>query len=394
MFERIYCKGEHHEAGGPGRFLLGRAEDLMSNLAAEYAGKVQLIYLDPPFGTGDRFSLTLGRGKAKREFTAYSDTMERSEYLAIMRSILTGCHELLSPTGALYIHIDYRYSAHFRLMLDEIFGEQNFQNEIIWAYKSGGRATRYYARKHDVLLYYRKSREVYFDIKSVGIPRGPERRNHMKRGIDEQGRLYFSIRSGGRTYRYYEDTPVFPSDVWDDIEHLHQRDPERTGYATQKPEALLKRVILASSQPGSLVMDLFSGSGTTACVAAKNGRRFLVADSSPVSMQVCRNRLLKTGEEVGMFDGDHHLTLEYPALGGTETPDILPPFVMEGMEKLRLLQADNVSFWAIGTVKDSCFHSSVYDRRPVSGTVLRIPETGNAVVEVSDHFGNVYFWKI
>lgn len=391
MFERIYCKGEYHEAGGPGTFRLGRAEELLSSLAEEYADKVQLIYLDPPFGTGDQFTLTIGRGKNKREFAAYSDTLERSEYLALMRRILEGCHKLLSPTGALYMHIDYRYSAHFRLMLDEIFGEQNFQNEIIWAYKSGGRATRYFARKHDVLLYYRKSKSVYFDIKAVGIPRGPERRNHMKRGIDEQGRLYFSIKSGGRIYRYYEDTPVFPSDVWDDIEHLHQRDPERTGYATQKPEALLRRVILASSQPGSLVMDLFSGSGTTACVAARHGRQFLVADSSPVAMQVCRSRLLKTGEEVGLFDGSHHMTLEYPDLADAEMSE--PPITVEN-GKVCLTNADDVSFWAIGTVKDGCFHSKVYDRRPITGTKLVIPQGENSVVEISDHSGHVYFWKI
>lgn len=393
MFERIYCKGEYHEAGGPGTFHLGRAEELLSALIEEYAGKVQLIYLDPPFGTGDKFSLTVGRGKNKREYAAYSDTMERGEYLALMRRILEGCHKLLSPTGALYMHIDYRYSAHFRLMLDEIFGEQNFQNEIIWAYKSGGRATRYFARKHDVLLYYRKSKSVYFDIKAVGIPRGPERRNHMKRGIDEQGRLYFSIKSGGRIYRYYEDTPVFPSDVWDDIEHLHQRDPERTGYATQKPEALLRRVILASSQPGSLVMDLFSGSGTTACVAAQTGRKFIVADSSPVAMQVCRSRLLKTTEEVGMFAGYHQLTLEYPDFCVENTREAEPPFIVEG-EKLCLTDAQNISFWAIGTAKDGYFHSTVYDSRPVKGTKLKLPAVENPIVEVSDHAGNMYFWKI
>ena len=394
MLERICCKGEQHEAGGPGTFLLGHAEELVSQLADEYAGKVQLIYLDPPFGTGDRFSLTIGRGKSKREIPAYSDSMERSEYLFMMRRILTGCRELLSPTGSLYMHIDYRYNAHFRLLLDEIFGEQNFQNEIIWSYKSGGRATRYFARKHDVLLYYRKSRDVYFDIKAVGVPRGPERRNHMKRSIDEQGRLYFSIRSGGRTYRYYEDTPVFPCDVWDDIEHLHQRDPERTGYATQKPEALLKRVILASAPPDSLVMDLFSGSGTTACTAAKLGRRFLVADSSPVAMQVFRNRLLKAFDEVGMFDGNYQLRLEYGDAMCNELAPFEIPFQIEKGDSLRLLKPENVSFWALGTERDGYFHSIVYDRTPAAGAILKIPAVENAVVQISDQAGNVYFWKI
>lgn len=394
MFQQIQCKGEYHEAGGPGVFYLGRAEELVARLAQTYAGKVQLIYLDPPFGTGDNFSLTVGRGKTKREFAAYSDTMNRGEYLAMMRTVLTGCHELLSPTGALYIHIDFRYSAFFRQMLDEIFGEQNFQNEIVWAYKSGGRTTRYFARKHDILLYYRKSRDVYFNIKAVGVPRGSERRNHMKRGIDEHSRLYFSIRSGGRVYRYYEDTPVFPSDVWDDIEHLHQRDPERTGYATQKPEALLRRIILASSFPGSLVMDLFSGSGTTACTAAKNGRRFLAADASHVSMQVCRSRLLKACEEMDMFEGDRQLLMEYSGFLPSDTPTGEPPFILENGRKLRLVNADNVCFWAAGDVRDGYFHSAVYDRNPISGATLTIPFDSGATVQVSDYSGNVNFWKL
>src|SRR5690606_30562996 len=107
----------------------------------------------------------------------------------------------------------------------------NFMNEIIWCYKSGGRSTRYYPRKHDTILFYRKSAKVFFDIYAVGRPRGPEKRNHMKRYIDEDGRVCFSIRSAGKVYTYYEDTPVFPSDVWDDIEHLQQKDSERVGYA-------------------------------------------------------------------------------------------------------------------------------------------------------------------
>jgi len=138
-------------------------------------------------------------------------------------------------------------------------------------------------------------------------------------------------------------------------------------------------------------MDLFSGSGTSACVAAQNGRRFLVADSSPVSMQVCRSRLLKTGEEIGLFDSKHHLTLEYPDLVDAEMAQ--PPItVADG--KICLTNANEVSFWAIGTVRDGYFHSEVYDRRPVTGTNLVIPQLEEPVVEISDHNGNSYFWKV
>jgi DNA modification methylase len=100
----------------------------------------------------------------------------------------------------------------------------------------------------------------------------------MKRFIDEDGRIGFSIRSGGKTYTYYEDSLIYPSDVWSDIEHLQQKDRERTGFATQKPEALLRRILSASSEPGDLVLDLFSGSGTTAVTAKKLGRAFVAIE--------------------------------------------------------------------------------------------------------------------
>lgn len=202
-------------------------------------------------------------------------------------------------------------------MLDEIFGKANFMNEIIWSYKSGGRSTRHYPRKHDTILFYRKSAKVFFNISAVGTPRGPERRNHMKRFIDEEGRICFTIRSGGKLYTYYEDTPIYPTDVWSDIEHLQQRDRERVGYGTQKPEALLRRILLASSRPGDLVMDLFSGSGTTAAAASKLGRRFVVVDASPFALYTLRARQLACGSILSLFEGEHDLLLSYAA---DETP--------------------------------------------------------------------------
>jgi len=234
---RVFCTSERHANGGPGEFYLSRAEEAFSGLLKDYRGKVQVVYLDPPFGTGDVFHSKVSSGHARLSLPTYWDTMEEPAYLAWMKIVLVGARELLCESGSLYLHIDYRMSAKLRLMLDEIFGEQNFMNEIVWCYKSGGRATKYYPRKHDTILFYRKSAKVFFDITAVGRPRGPEKRNHMRRFIDENGRICFTIRSAGKIYTYYEDTPVFPSDVWDDIEHLQQKDTERVGYATQKPEA-------------------------------------------------------------------------------------------------------------------------------------------------------------
>lgn len=313
---RIYCNGEHHDIGGPGSFFLARSEKQLPQLIKTYGGKVQLIYLDPPFGTGDAF-----QGKGEKDDVAkvplFRDDMPEAEYLKWMRTILTGCHALLSPTGSLYLHIDWRMSAKLRLMLDDIFGQDNFMDEIIWSYKSGGRATRFFPRKHDTILFYRKSRRVYFNIAAVGTPRGPEPRNHMRRFVDQNGRVGFSVRSQGKLYTYYEDDLIYPTDVWTDIEHLQQKDRERLGYATQKPEALLERIILASSKPGDLVCDLFSGSGTTTAVAVKNGRRFLAVDASPLALITLRKRLLSVASSPTLLDepeaAQQSMTLHFPA---------------------------------------------------------------------------------
>ena len=129
---------------------------------------------------------------------------------------------------------------------------------------------------------------IFFDPEAVGKPRGPLKRNNMKRQKDKDGRIFWSIRSGGKEYRYYEDSIIIPSDVWDDISHLQQKDPERTGYDTQKPESLLERMVLSTTRQGDWVGDFFAGSGTTLAVAQKNGRKWLAVDKSVFSMYVSR----------------------------------------------------------------------------------------------------------
>jgi len=285
-----------------GRFYWCDVLKALPLLLEQYEGKIQLVYMDPPFVTGQTFWFQqpvgvkgwLGNRNHIITHAAYDDLWKsgRDAFLSMMREVLSCVYRLLSPQGSLYLHIDYRTSAYMRIMLDEIFGEENFLNEIIWHYRSGGRAKNHFSRKHDTILFYRKSPQYYFDIESVGIPRGKVRRNHMKQQVDEDGRIFWSIRSGGREYRYYEDDRIYPSDVWDDISHLHQKDPERTGYDTQKPEALLERIIKASSRPGDIVADLFAGSGTTLAVAQRLGRRWIGVDNGIFSLHTCRKRLV------------------------------------------------------------------------------------------------------
>lgn len=386
----IPCFGESLIADGGGRFFLAKTQDRAEALLADYGGKVQLIYLDPPFGTGDIFTARLGRGKVR--VPAYADDMSQASYLAMMGQVLGLCHGLLAPSGCLYLHIDHRMSAHLRLLLDEIFGCQNFVNEIIWSYRSGGRSTRYFSRKHDNILLYRKSRHMYFDIQAVGKPRGPERRNHMKRRVDAEGRVSYSIRCAGREYVYREDTPVFPGDVWDDIEHLHQRDPERTGYGTQKPEALLERIIKASSRPGDLVMDLFSGSGTTAAVAARLGRPWVAMDASPVAMLVLRKRLLLARQEMDLFSRPEELHLEYHS----QPPQCAqPPFRVErrGKEVVIVPLEKGLAYLALGEVRNGVFHALTYELDPTPERLLSAPYEANAVQAVN-LFGASGVWEL
>ena len=248
---------------GPGDSLLF-IEDAVSGLeklCTLMPGDVSLIYMDPPFRTGKQFERKARRGAADWEkgkhsisLPAYSDKLDREEYLSLLRRVLLCAKELLTEDGLIFIHVDYREHAHVRLLSDEIFGEDNFINEIIWAYESGGRSKNFFSRKHDIILLYAKSDQYDLHLDDVAELLAGDKKNHMARGIDEDGRTYRYIRSGGKTYRYYDDETVPPSDVWTDISHLQQKDPQRTGYATQKPLKLMERIVKCASRKGDTVL--------------------------------------------------------------------------------------------------------------------------------------------
>ena len=403
------CSGEKLGEGMHNLFVLGDAVVNMPRLIESYAGQVQLIYLDPPFQTGSRFTCRIhvaGHKYAAVTVPSYDDDMPSSEYYAMMGEVLSGCRNLLSDEGSLFLHIDPRASARLRITLDEIFGESNFVNEIIWHYKSGGRAKNHFSRKHDNILFYRKTKDAYFDINSVGMPRGREMQNHMRRTTDEEGRLVYTIKSGGKTYTYSEDTPVYPSDVWTDISHLQQKDPERTGYDTQKPEALLKRIILSASRSGDVVMDLFSGSGTTAAAAVKLDRRFVAMDSSPLALSLIRRRLISRETTLIepilpgtllLFDSakpPEAGQLQYTCTRSNNRADVtlvsyVPPAGVEapeGCEGLSLLD-----YCALGFIREGVFSSVSQSLRPLrGGTVSKLylaPDKEGLALLISDVFG-------
>ncbi len=283
--------------GWHNRLILGDKSTVLPALLSEIAGQVDLIYIDPPFMTGRDFK----RGKQ----LAFSDKWDNNldAYLIWLYETFILLRQLLASNGSIYVHLDWRVTHYARVMLDEVFGFNpnaegpGFKNEIIWHYQSGGRSLKHYARKHDTILFYSKSTQYCFHGERIGERRGSQKRNHMKKWLDSSGRVHWTISSAGRVYTYDEDTLMTPTDVWSDISHLHQRDPERNGYITQKPAALLERIILASSEVNDLVLDCFCGSGVTPAVAAQLGRRWIASDQSELAIKMTCERLLAQNQD-------------------------------------------------------------------------------------------------
>jgi len=256
----------------------------------EVRGRVALAYMDPPFNTGGVFHVGgPNGGRGASDTLAYRDDEPLDDYLKAMRARFEALRPLLAGNASVFVHADARVAHYLKVLLDAVFGRNRLVNEIIWRYQSGGVARRRYAAKHDTILWHANGPGHVFNAEAVAVP--VARRNHMKRAMNARGEAVRTIRANGKVYEYPEERHAPPSDVWDDISHLNQRDPERTGYATQKPERLLERIILGSSHSGDVVLDPFCGSGTTLAVAQKHGRRWIGIDASDAAVEIAGRRL-------------------------------------------------------------------------------------------------------
>ena len=274
-------------------------------------GKVDLIYIDPPFDSKAdyRTPISLPFAELSQKPTvieqfAYADTWEDGtiSYLKMMFPRLLLMKELLKDNAALYVHIDWHVGHYLKILLDEIFGKENFRNEIIWHYPGREKVSEAkFQSKHDVILFYAVNKQT--KINHITKTWNKEERVKMLRRkihVDEDGREWFwetrGQANGIEPYRRYLDEYVDKggalNDVWDDIQFLRGNHPERTHYATQKPEALLERIIKASSNEGDLVCDFFGGSGTTAAVAERLGRRWITCDIGKPASLVMRKRFI------------------------------------------------------------------------------------------------------
>lgn len=280
---------------GDNRLLLSSLLNGPLRRAVEDCGGIKLMYIDPPFAVGADFAMPLaagrptpreaGRresGKKEPRLLAYCDRWEQGlhSFLRMIHERLLLMRDLLAEDGSLYLHCDWRLAPHMRLVLDEVFGPERFLGDIVWHYTGGGRSERYFSRKHDRLLHYAASRRWIFNVDAVRVPYKPTS-GYAKNGITSASGKRYSPNPLG--------TPV--DDVWD-IPMINPLSGERLDYPTQKPEALLERIIKASSRPGDLVADFFCGSGTLPAVAEKLGRKWLAADSGPPAIHATRKRLL------------------------------------------------------------------------------------------------------
>lgn len=326
--------------------------------------EVDLVYIDPPFASGADYAkkIYIRRNPLVQKAIAeaeqnldnsemqafeekmYGDIWDKERYLNWMYENLMAIKSVMSDTASIYVHLDYHIGHYVKILMDEIFGEENFRNEIIWKRSTAHNDSTGFANLHDTIFYYTKSSELFFDIPMVPYSQeyiehyynkqDDDGRKYLDRDLsakglkgsgysyswkgkegywrcpittmerlDREGRIYYTSNGTPRYKQYLDEMEGVPAqDLWVDIYAVNSQAEERVDYSTQKPEALLERIIKASSNEGMLVADFFGGSGVTATVAHKLGRRFIHNDVNINSIQTTRDRLVAAGAEFCMMD--------------------------------------------------------------------------------------------
>jgi DNA modification methylase len=342
------------ETPAPDRLILGDNLAAMAALLPEYEGRIDLIYADPPFFTNRRYRARVGRGEDSRKpqewqmADGYPDHWEDLEaYLDMLYPRLALMHRLLSPTGTLYLHLDWHADAYARLLLDETFGAERLLNEIIWVYHGPSPIRTAFNRKHDTILAYTKSDDYTFNVDAVRQPYDPV----TVKTFASSPKAGFGKIPDLERGKVPEDWWYFPV-----VARLHN---ERTGYPTQKPEALLERILLASSNPGELVADFFCGSGTTPVVAARTGRRFIAVDGAWRAVHTTYTRLVEAGAAP--------FTLQVEAQSAQISESEGKPLAAQQMGEISLKQEmlADLDYWEVDPAWDGqVFHSAAQAMRP------------------------------
>lgn len=297
-----------------------------SHLLKEFRGKIDLIYIDPPFDSKADYKKKISlkgcnveNDNSAFEEKQYTDIWSNDEYLQYMYERLVLLRELLSENGSIYLHCDFRKSHHLRCIMEEIFGIDNLQNEIIWCYRGMAVSKSHYVRRHDTILFFSKTNNYTFNWEAIAEPL-EESTVSKYRHIDQDGRRF---RLHGRNIQgspiqnetdtkiewlssnpelcridYLDEKAGSKPRDWFVMDYLNVMSSEKEGYPTQKPEALLERIIKASSNPNDIVFDCFMGSGTTQAVAMKLGRKFIGADINLGAIQTTTKRLLNIASDI------------------------------------------------------------------------------------------------
>jgi len=290
--------------------------DCLLKLKEIPSDSIDLIYIDPPFSSNRNY-VAFWEEQEKRHF---EDRFENvSAYIDYMKPRLKELYRVLKPTGSFYYHCDWHASHYIKVLLDSdyLFGYSNFRNEIVWCYSQGGRPKDKYPRKHDTILYYGKSAKVTFNDEAIKIPYQlySEKSAISFTKVDAKGRKYKEIYGTDRKrkYRYYLDEGKAPYDWWIDIHQMTGRTAasrrQYLGYPTQKPLALLDRIIKASSNEGDIVLDAFCGCGTTILSAQRLKRKWIGIDISPTACRVMARRLEDT---TGLREGKDFIIKDLP----------------------------------------------------------------------------------
>jgi site-specific DNA-methyltransferase (adenine-specific) len=335
------------------RLILGDNLAIMSALLPEYESRINLIYADPPFFTNRKYPARIGRGEDSRKpedwalAEGYPDHWPNLDtYLEFLYPRLELMYRLLSPNGILYLHLDWHVDSYARVLLDEIFGQDRLLNEIIWTYHGPSPIRSAFNRKHDTILAYVKGDDYTFNADAVREPYDPSTIQTFKASPKAGFGKIPNLERG----KVPEDWWYFPV-----VARLHN---ERTGYPTQKPESLLERIILASSNKNDLVADFFCGSGTTPVVAARLKRKFIASDITLRAVHTTRQRLVASSAESFSFERDVCFDLQYAASAKIKA-DLLP-------DAIKIDTRLSIDYWEVDPAWDGkIFKSAAQAQRPL-----------------------------
>ena len=306
--------GKPDENGWMNKIFWGDNLQVMSHLLKDYRGQIDLIYIDPPFDSKADYKKKIElkgqkitNDRNSFEEKQYGDIWNNDEYLQFMYERLIIMRELLSDRGSIYLHCDWHKSHHLRMIMDEIFGVDHFRNEIVWCYDKWVAPSRDFQKNHDIILKYSKTEDFISNTireidgkRQITLDRGyttnllanGEKQLIVYKGQEDKPNIKKLMQSKKFVRVIIREPEGNPIKDWWPINILHPKSLERLDYPTQKPESLIERIVIASSNPGDLVFDCFMGSGTTQAVAMKLGRRFIGADINLGAVQTTTERLL------------------------------------------------------------------------------------------------------